>query len=450
MTVARKPTASATAPREQGTQRNSGEQTHEVDRRAHDRDGPRRRAPGSRCSARRRPARTRGPSQTGRRGRSRRSGARRAAPRRPRTRPNPTSAIRGTPDAVTIRQRHERADQGARAERATSKPYCGLPDIEHVMRERRRQLHERRAEEREHRDGEHREHERAPLTDVAQSQRGSAAGTAAFGQQRERSTRDGSRAAPRRRAGTRPHCRRTPLLGRALRGRSRPAPGPKARAAVNCIEFRRIALTMSSGGTSWGTNDCHAAMLIPDRGAGDAEDHDDVPRRRDAAAPRTPRARTPASIMIELGHKHDRLRGKRSASDPASGPTNSAGPNAMNAVKPTHVVECVIWKITYGTVIVCIQVPEFEISAEIQKTVVVARPKRRVRRCLPSGSVCAVAFGHPVKPSSMRTTSPPPAGSGCHDASCHHVAANASRTLSGVIGRSQRCPSLTATVTRPA
>jgi hypothetical protein len=39
----------------------------------------------------------------------------------------------------------------------------------------------------------------------------------------------------------------------------------------------------------------------------------------------------------------------------------------MNAVKPTHVVECVSWKITYGTVIVCIHVPEFDTSAEIQK-----------------------------------------------------------------------------------
>ena len=40
----------------------------------------------------------------------------------------------------------------------------------------------------------------------------------------------------------------------------------------------------------------------------------------------------------------------------------------MNAAKPSHVVECVIWNTTNGTVIVCIQLPVFETNAALQNT----------------------------------------------------------------------------------
>jgi hypothetical protein len=40
----------------------------------------------------------------------------------------------------------------------------------------------------------------------------------------------------------------------------------------------------------------------------------------------------------------------------------------MNAANPSHVVECVSWKMTNGTAIVCIHEPEFEISADAQNT----------------------------------------------------------------------------------
>ena len=39
--------------------------------------------------------------------------------------------------------------------------------------------------------------------------------------------------------------------------------GPNARAPVNCIPLSRTALINASGGTSWGTNACHAAIVIP-------------------------------------------------------------------------------------------------------------------------------------------------------------------------------------------
>ena len=39
--------------------------------------------------------------------------------------------------------------------------------------------------------------------------------------------------------------------------------GPNARAPVNCMPLRRTALISASGGTSWGTKACHAAMVMP-------------------------------------------------------------------------------------------------------------------------------------------------------------------------------------------
>src|SRR6516165_6710966 len=49
------------------------------------------------------------------------------------------------------------------------------------------------------------------------------------------------------------------------RPRTKPArAGPNARAPVNCMEFSRTALSMTSCGTKRGTKDCQDAMLIPD------------------------------------------------------------------------------------------------------------------------------------------------------------------------------------------
>src|SRR5439155_261715 len=45
---------------------------------------------------------------------------------------------------------------------------------------------------------------------------------------------------------------------------TRPAiAGPNARAAVNCMELTRTALSRWERGTNWGTNDCHAAVVMP-------------------------------------------------------------------------------------------------------------------------------------------------------------------------------------------
>ena len=48
-------------------------------------------------------------------------------------------------------------------------------------------------------------------------------------------------------------------LGQHEAGQRRPE---RAR-PVNCIAFSRTALTMASGGTSWGTYACQAAMVMP-------------------------------------------------------------------------------------------------------------------------------------------------------------------------------------------
>src|SRR5687768_8679577 len=142
--------------------------------------------------------------------------------------------------------------------------------------------------------------------------------------------------------------------------------GPKARAAVNCVEFSRIALSMCSGGTSCGMNDCQDAMPRP-------EPIPEIKRvttiSPGVAAPlvQSPQSMNAATIINACVARTTCFRGIRSASDPAIGPMSNAGPNAMNAAKPTQVVECVILKTTAGTVIVCIQLPEFETIAPHQK-----------------------------------------------------------------------------------
>ncbi len=62
-----------------------------------------------------------------------------------------------------------------------------------------------------------------------------------------------------------------------------------------------------------------------------------------------------------------RRRGKRSASDPASGPTSTAGRNWAKVANPTHAALPVRWYSTNGTVTFWIQLPVFDTSAADQK-----------------------------------------------------------------------------------
>ena len=52
------------------------------------------------------------------------------------------------------------------------------------------------------------------------------------------------------------------------------------------------------------------------------------------------------SIITVWVIRRMRLRGRRSASEPASGPTASAGTKFTKAATPTQSVECVSWSIT--------------------------------------------------------------------------------------------------------
>ena len=106
------------------------------------------------------------------------------------------------------------------------------------------------------------------------------------------------------------------------------------------MELRRTALRSDSRGTSSGTNDCQAEMFSPPA----------VPltirrpaRRHGVAASATHsnHRRTATTIETDCVQKMIRLRSKRSASVPASGPTSSPGTNVNTAPAPTHVFECV-------------------------------------------------------------------------------------------------------------
>ncbi len=61
-------------------------------------------------------------------------------------------------------------------------------------------------------------------------------------------------------------------------------------------------------------------------------------------------------------------REKRSASEPDHGPTTSAGKKFANAAMPSHAPELVIRYRTYGTVMLCIQLPVFETIAAVQNS----------------------------------------------------------------------------------
>src|SRR5215831_8143216 len=59
---------------------------------------------------------------------------------------------------------------------------------------------------------------------------------------------------------------------------------------------------------------------------------------------------------------------------PASGPTKNGGRNDTAALTASHVVDPVRLKITNGTVTCCIQLPVFEMTADVQN-----RAKSRCR-----------------------------------------------------------------------
>src|SRR5689334_2584292 len=143
--------------------------------------------------------------------------------------------------------------------------------------------------------------------------------------------------------------------------------GPNARAAVNCIEFTRTALSNAFRGTSCGTNAIHADVVTPVPSA------EITTKTRMLAVVAVPVAHVihnaaAIAIITTCAQIRTRRRSCRSLSEPASGLTTVAGKNARNALSPTSAVECVSWSMTNGTVTVCIHVPVFESSPAVKNT----------------------------------------------------------------------------------
>ena len=149
-----------------------------------------------------------------------------------------------------------------------------------------------------------------------------------------------------------------------------------ARAPVNCMAFSRTALTIASGGTSWGTYACHAAMVMP---APMAPTTTQATMSGGVATPVTqmPQSASAEAISTTWDRRRMVRRSWRSASAPASGPTTVDGKKVANAPTPTQTVECVSWSSTYGTVMVCIHVPEFETQRRREEEREVAVAQRR-------------------------------------------------------------------------
>ena len=121
--------------------------------------------------------------------------------------------------------------------------------------------------------------------------------------------------------------------------------GPNARAPVNCMPLRRTALMIAAGGTSWGTNACHAAMVIP---APTAPTTTQATMSAGVASPLTHTAHSASALnIITTWETSSTVRREcRSASEPARGPTTVAGKNVQNAPRPTQTVEWVSWSST--------------------------------------------------------------------------------------------------------
>jgi len=159
----------------------------------------------------------------------------------------------------------------------------------------------------------------------------------------------------------------SPSAGGAVRRTSPASAGPNARAAVNCIELTRTALRRSDRGTSCGTNDCQAAVVIP------APSAEITTHTRMVAVVATPVAHViQSAVAIDIinpcAQSSTVRRSCRSESDPASGPITVAGKKAAKALTPTSAVEWVSWSITYGTVTVCIHVPVFDRNPAVKNT----------------------------------------------------------------------------------
>ena len=177
--------------------------------------------------------------------------------------------------------------------------------------------------------------------------------------------------------------------GRTTRPASRaPGPasaGPNARATVNCIELTRTALISTGRGTSWGTNACHAAVVMPvPRPEITTQTEDD----RGGGGSGGPEAHKRG------GHRHhhdlgpDQHRPAVVAVGERAGPAgrrSSPGRTPQNALTPTSAVECVSWSTTYGTVTVCIQVPVFEIRPAAEERREFPGMERGERRPTPAG-----------------------------------------------------------------
>ena len=114
---------------------------------------------------------------------------------------------------------------------------------------------------------------------------------------------------------------------------------------MNCIALSRTALTIASGGTSWGTNACHAAMVMP---APIAPTTTTATIIGGVATPVTQMPHSVSADAIRMTCEISRMvrRSWRSARAPANGPTTVAGKKVANAPTPTHTVECVSWSST--------------------------------------------------------------------------------------------------------
>ena len=134
--------------------------------------------------------------------------------------------------------------------------------------------------------------------------------------------------------------------------------GPITLARLNCAEFRAMALTMASDGTSDGTNACHVGPLKEK-----ARPWPKV-RARTANSPawfsQVSAASTAASsIMNVCVAKRIRLRSRRSVYTPPMG-ERITGKKFAKVTKDTQKAEWVMRKTCHDSAMVCIHVPMFE------------------------------------------------------------------------------------------
>ena len=146
-----------------------------------------------------------------------------------------------------------------------------------------------------------------------------------------------------------------------------PTAGPMARAALNWVELRMTALRRSSLGTSSLTNACHDAMpieaIVPLIATVAVIVHGDV----HPATHSTHNASAVKPSNVWLTRSTDR-RGKRSATEPASGASTTPGANWANVANPTHAALPVRRYTTKGTATFWSHVPLFDTSEDHQNS----------------------------------------------------------------------------------